>query len=104
MSIQAVKHIEVLFIALRTDARHNGMLHLGPDKYADDEIANLTVNTFATPFAASFRQLRPLLSESPSATAARAKVGLSLKTRWDETSTVTLLKMVTAAGTQKASD
>jgi hypothetical protein len=32
------KHIEVLFMALSTDARHNGMLHLGPDNYTDDEI------------------------------------------------------------------
>jgi hypothetical protein len=40
-----VKHIEVLFMALSTDARHNGMLHLAPDNYTDDEIADLVVNT-----------------------------------------------------------
>lgn len=40
-----VKYIEVLFMALSTDARHNGMLHIGPDNYTDDEIADLAVNT-----------------------------------------------------------
>src|SRR5262245_25043467 len=40
-----VKHIEVLFMALSTDARRNGMLHLGPDNDTDDETADLAVNT-----------------------------------------------------------
>jgi hypothetical protein len=40
-----VKHIEVHFKALSTDARHNGKLHLGPDNYTDDEIADLAMNT-----------------------------------------------------------
>ena len=34
----------MLFMALSTDARHDGMLHLGPDNYTDDEIADLAVN------------------------------------------------------------
>ena len=32
-------------MALSTDARHNGMLHIGPDNYTDDQIADLTANT-----------------------------------------------------------
>ncbi len=40
-----VKHIEVLFTALSTSARHNGILHLGPDNYSNDEIADLAVDT-----------------------------------------------------------
>jgi hypothetical protein len=43
--LREVKHIEVLFVALSTEARHTGILHLGLDKYSDDEIADLAVNT-----------------------------------------------------------
>jgi hypothetical protein len=40
-----VKHIEVLFMALSPNDRHNGKLHLGPDSYTDDELADLAVQT-----------------------------------------------------------
>jgi hypothetical protein len=78
-------------MALSTDARHNGMLHLGADNYTDDEIADLAVNT-----------IRDIVSgELPPGTSSLIRITVSQPlsahrrarrsgTRWDETGAVTL--------------
>ena len=40
---------------------HNGILHLGPDNYINDEIADLAVDTLLTSFAGSFLRVIPLI-------------------------------------------